>query len=248
MIGAVIIDDNVEIRKQERVYIDRYFPEIEIVGEADGVKSGSALITKVRPQLVFLDIELVDGTGFQLLQMVKPYDFALIFVTGFNDFAIQAIKFSALDYLLKPINEFEFKQAVEQALDSLEKKRTNEQIKNFFEHYEPQNQPKKIVLKTAQEIHLVDIVDISHCQSDSSYTSFFLLSGQRIVVSVPLKSYEELLSGFQFFRPHQSYIVNLNQVSKIDKSDGGFLILKDGTEIPISQRRKSSLLQILDRL
>jgi len=248
MTRAVIIDDNVEIRNLEKSLLDRYFPEIELVGEADGVQTGAEIITGVKPQLVFLDIELTDGTGFQLLQKVKPYDFALIFITGFNDFAIQAIKFSALDYLLKPINEFEFKLAVEHALDSLEKHKTNQQIMNFFEHFEKETHSKKIVLKTSQEIHLVDIADISHCQSDSSYTSFYLVSGQRIVVSVPLKSYEDLLANYKFFRPHQSYIVNLNHVSKIDKSDGGFLILKDGSEIPISQRRKSSLLQILDSL
>lgn len=248
MIKAVIIDDSPDIRDLHKSLLQRYFPEISVDGMAESVVDGVKLIQSVKPQLVFLDIELTDGTGFQILQQVKPYGFALIFVTAFNDFAIQAIKFSALDYILKPVNEFEFKQAVERALGSLESQKNSQQITNFFEHYEHQSQAKKIILKTVQDIHLVDISDIAYCKSDNTYTSFYLVSGQRIVVSTPLKNYDEMLADYQFFRPHQSFIVNLNQVTKIDKTDGGFMVLKDGTEIPISQRRKASLLQILDRL
>ncbi|MEA1875323.1 MAG: LytTR family DNA-binding domain-containing protein [Bacteroidota bacterium] len=248
MIKAVIIDDSPDIRDLHKSLLQKHFPEISVEGMAESVEAGVKLILSVKPQLVFLDIELKDGTGFQILQQVKPYNFALIFVTAFNDFAIQAIKFSALDYILKPVNEFEFKQAVERALASFESHETSQQITNFFEHYERQAQAKKIILKTTQDIHLVDISDIAYCKSDNTYTSFYLASGQRIVVSTPLKNYDEMLSDYQFFRPHQSFIVNLNQVTKIDKTDGGFLVMKDGTEIPISQRRKASLLQILDRL
>ncbi len=248
MIKAVIIDDNPDIRDLHLSLLQRYFPEIRVEGMAGSVESGVELIKSVNPQLVFLDIELKDGTGFQILQQVKPYNFTLIFITAFNDFAIQAIKFSALDYILKPVNEFEFKQAVERAVASLEKIDTNQQITNFFEHFERQTQAKKIILKTAQDIHLVDISDIAYCQSDNTYTSFHLVSGQRIVVSTPLKNYDDILSDYHFFRPHQSFIVNLNHVARIDKSDGGFMILKDGTEIPVSQRRKAGLMQILNRL
>ncbi|MCD6347531.1 MAG: response regulator transcription factor [Bacteroidales bacterium] len=248
MIKTVIIDDNPEIRDLHRLLLQRYFPDIKVEGVAGAVETGVKLIKSANPQLVFLDIELKDGTGFQILQQIKPYDFALIFITAFNDFAIQAIKFSALDYILKPVNEFEFKQAVERALSSLESQKTNQQITNFFEHYMHHTQAKRIVLKTAQDIHLVDIADIAYCQSDNTYTSFYLVSGQRIVVSTPLKNYDDLLGDYQFFRPHQSFIVNLNQVARIDKSDGGFMVLKDGTEIPVSQRRKAGLMQILSRL
>ncbi len=172
----------------------------------------------------------------------------MIFSTAFNDFAIKAFKFSALDYILKPVDETELCYAIEKAVDIRAKQNVEKRLKNFFEHFDKTVQPKKLVLKTAGEFHIVEITEIVYCQSDNSYTTFFFTNGEEIIVSRSMKEFEEILSGFNFFRPHNSYLVNLNYVKKLDKSDGGFLILKNGREIPVSARKKAGLIQILESL
>src|SRR6056297_1590114 len=248
MIKAVIIDDEPEIREVNRRLLADNFTEVEIVGEADSVESGVELIQKVQPQLVLLDIDIKGGTGFHILQKVKPYNFALIFITAFNEFAIKAIKFSALDYILKPVNETEFCSAVQSAIESIENWQLEDQVNNFFDHYERKTQTKKIVLKTSDSIYLVDISDIIYCVSDNSYTTFYLKDKKEILVSKSIKEYEKLLESYNFFRSHQSYLVNLHFIRKIDKTNGGSIILNNKKEIPISHRRKQALLDIFDKL
>lgn len=245
MTKAVIIDDNRSIRELERNLLKEYFPQIEVVGEAEGVDDGLRLIKEKKPGLVLLDIEIKGGTGFHILQQLKPFDFKLIFVTAFNEFAIKAIKYSAIDYIVKPINEYEFKEGIEKALSGKQGQQPEIQVNTFFEHYNRLEKEKRIVLRTSDSIHLVEIPDIVRCTSDNSYTTFYLSSGEKIMVSKGLKEYEELLSIHSFFRPHQSHLVNLKFVQKLDKSDGGFLILKDGSEVPVSTRRKQKLLDLL---
>lgn len=248
MIRAIIIDDEQDIREINRRLITDNFSDIEIVGEADSVDSGIELIQTEKPQLVLLDIDIKGGTGFHILQKVHPYNFAIIFITAFNEFAIKAIKFSALDYILKPVNEVEFCTAIKNAVESIESKQIEKQVNNFFEHYEKKTQSKKIVLKTSDSIHLVEISDIMYCISDNSYTTFYIRDKKEIIVSKSLKEFENLLSVFNFFRPHQSYLVNLHCIDKIDKTDGGSIILNNKKEIPISHRRKQALLDIFDKL
>jgi two-component system LytT family response regulator len=248
MIKALIIDDQSHFQQIIETLLKEYFPEIQICGIAETVEDGVKKIKALNPNLVFLDIELKDGSGFHILQRIKERTFKVIFITAFDNFAIRAIKFSALDYILKPINEFEFKNAVEHALEIIEGSEIEEQINNFLSHYEKRTQSKKIVLKTSDSLHLIDIANIIYAKSDSNYTIFCVEGEEEIMVSRSIKEYEQLLSDYRFFRPHQSYLVNLNQVQKIDKSDGGFLILKNGQEIPISSRRKNKLLQILEKL
>ncbi|MGD9992304.1 MAG: LytR/AlgR family response regulator transcription factor [Salinivirgaceae bacterium] len=248
MIKAILIDDEKELRQMSRMLLSQNFPTIEIVGEADSVQTGIDLIQLTKPNLVFMDIEINGGTGFNILQQVKPYSFKLIFVTAFNQFAIKAIKFSAIDYILKPVNEYEFINAVENAIQSIESQHLNAQLANFFEHYEKKTQSKKIVLRTSEAMHIVDIAEIIYCKSDNSYTTFYLHQQKEILVSKSIKEYTNLLEEFNFIRPHQSFLVNLNFIKKVDKTDGGFLILNNGSEIPISTRRKQSLMHILDKL
>lgn len=248
MIRAIIVDDEQDIREINRRLLLDNFSDIEVVGEADSVDSGVELIQTKKPQLVLLDIDIKGGTGFHILQKVHPYNFAIIFITAFNEFAIKAIKFSALDYILKPVNEVEFCTAVKNAVESIESKQIEKQVNNFFEHYEKKTQSKKIVLKTSDSIHLVDISDIMYCVSDNSYTTFYIRDKKEIIVSKSLKEFENLLSVYNFFRPHQSYLVNLHCIDKIDKTDGGSIILNNKKEIPISHRRKQALLDIFDKL
>lgn len=249
MIKAVIIDDNPEIRATNKRLLSEYFIEIEMVGEADSVETGAALISQTQPQLVLLDIELNGGTGFQLLQKLKPYTFKVIFITGHDQYALKAIKFHAIDYILKPVNATEFQQAVQSTLELIKMSfPASGQQELFMQSFAQQNSPSKIMLRTVNALHLVQVADILYCRSDNSYTTFYLSTGEKIMVSKGIVFYDEILTDSGFFRPHQSYLVNLNHIRKVDKTDGGFVILDSGDEIPVSLRRKKSLMQLLDSL
>lgn len=248
MVKVVIIEDELDLREVISRLLDSNFNDVEIVGETDSVDGGIGLIQRLKPHLVLMDIEIKGGTGFDILQKVKPYDFKLVVVTAFNQFAIKAIKFSAIDYILKPINESEFISAVENALEIIGSSHMEQQMANFIDIYERKTQAKKIVLRTNKAVHIVDISDIEYCNSDNSYTSFYLSNGERIMVSKSIKEFAEILEECNFFRPHQSYLINLNAVKLIDKADGGFVILKNGIEIPISSRRKQIIFEMLNHL
>lgn len=249
MIKAVIIDDEPAMQEVSSLLLSEYFPDIEQVGIANSIKSGVNLILEQNPDLVLLDIELTDGNSFQILQKLKPYNFKVVFITGHNSYAIKAIKFSALDYILKPVNEVEFQQAIQRAVEQIHTNTGSAlQTDVLMDSYKKETQSKKLVLKTAESLHIIDISDILFCQSDNSYTTFYLIGGENIIVSKSIKEYTELLIEYGFFRPHQSYLVNLNHVNKIDKSDGGFIIMKNKREIPVSTRQKKHLIKLLEEL
>jgi two-component system, LytTR family, response regulator len=249
MIKAVIVDDNPEIRATNKRLLAEYFVDIELVGQADSVESAYSLIRQTNPHLVLLDIEIIGGTGFQLLQKLKPYSFKVIFITGHDQYALKAIKFNAIDYILKPVNATEFQEAVHSTLGLIEKDfSTKEQNDQFLQSFNQNAGPSKIVLRTLESMHLVNTSEILYCKNDNNYTTFFLSSGEKIMVSKGIVFYEEILSDSGFFRPHQSYLVNLQHVKKVDKTDGGFIILDSGKEIPISSRRKKGLIQLLEKL
>lgn len=249
MIKAVIIDDETAMQELNSRLLAEYFPNIKLAGTADSVESGLHLIQETRPDLVLLDIEIKGGTGFQILQQLKPFTFKVIFITAFDTFAIKAIKFSALDYIIKPVNETEFQLAVQKAVDDSHNRPDNEtQVDVLMDSYRKEIQSKKLVLKTIDSLHIINIGDILFCQNDNSYTTFFMGENESIVVSKGIKEYAELLKEYGFFRPHQSYLVNLNHVKKIDKSDGGFIIMKNKKEIPVSIRQKKQLITLLENL
>lgn len=249
MIKAVIIDDELAMQEVSRLLLSEYFPEIEQVGIASSIESGVDLIQKQNPDLVLLDIELTDGNSFQILKRLKPYNFKVVFITGHNSYAIKAIKFSALDYILKPVNEVEFQHAIQHAVEQINTNTdSNSQTEVLMESFKKETQNKKIVLKTSESLHIIDISDILFCRSDNSYTTFYLIDSEKIIVSKSIKEYAELLTEYGFFRPHQSYLVNLNHVRKIDKSDGGFIIMKNKKEIPVSIRQKKHMIKLLEKL
>jgi len=249
MIKAVIIDDEPAMQQVNSMLMNEYFPEVTVAGIANSVESAVLLIKEQQPQLVLLDIELGSGTGFQVLQQLKPYSFKVVFITGFDSYALKAIKFSALDYILKPVNETEFQNAIQKAVDEINNQESQQlQTQHLLDTFKKEINPKKLVLKTAELLHIVDISDIHFCQSDNSYTTFFLENNEKIVVSKSIGEFESLLADFSFFRPHQSFLVNLNHVKKIDKSDGGFIVMKNKKEIPISIRQKKKLISLLENL
>ncbi len=248
MIKAVIIDDDAGIRDTHKKLLSEYFPDITLAGEAASVEDAYDLIKKINPHLVLLDIEIIGGSGFQLLQKLKPYTFKVVFITGFNNFALKAIKFHALDYILKPANAIEFQQAIQSAIDLIRNDvSSNQQSDHFLENFQEKS-PRKIVLRTINTLHLVTISDIIYAKNDNSYTTFHLEDGEKIMVSKGIVFYEEMLSECGFFRPHQSYLVNLNHVKKLDKTDGGYVILDNEKEIPISSRRKKGLIELLEKI
>ncbi len=248
MIKAVLIEDEPQLMETNRLMLEQNFPNIKIVGEADTVAKAVKTIQEQHPQLVLLDIELADGNCFQVLNQCRPYTFKPVFITAYNHYAIKAIKFSAIDYILKPVNEYEFCNAINTAITSINEDEIKLQTFNFEQQYNSETKNKKLLLRTSDTLHLVDINNIMYCRSDNSYTTFYLIDEQEIIVSKSIKEYEEMLSEYDFIRPHQSFLVNLCHVTKIDKTDGGFMVMKNKKGIPISSRRKQMVFDKLDRL
>lgn len=249
MIKAIIVEDDPGIRATNKRLLTDYFSEIELVGETDTIGEAYTLIQEEKPELVLLDIELKDGSGFQLLQKLKPFTFKVVFITAFDNYAIKAIKFNAIDYVMKPVNAVEFEHAVKSAIGLINKEiHGSEQTEILLRQVNQKTQTKKITLRTTEALHLVNTDDILFAKSDNSYTTFHLANMEKILVSKGIVFFEEILAELNFFRPHQSYLVNLQHVKRIDKSDGGFVILDSGHELPVSLRRKKALLAFLDKL
>ena len=243
---AVIIDNEAGIIEGLSKMLQIYCPEVELVNTADSVESGMHLLMTTDPDLVFLDVELDDGTGLELLGKLPSRDFQVIFITAYNKYAVDAFKFSALDYLLKPIDPDDLIVSVQKAKEHLEKEHLQIRLSVLLENMEQLSQQvKKIILKDAENVHLIPISDIIACEADGSYTRFFLQNQQEILVSKNLKEYEKLLKNYGFFRSHHSFLVNLNNVVRFDKTDGGVLVMKNDQRMPVSFRRREQLLGIL---
>ncbi|MDP4185411.1 MAG: LytTR family DNA-binding domain-containing protein [Bacteroidota bacterium] len=238
MISAVIIDDETASRELLSMMLMNSFPQVSVVGTGSNVSSAIDIIKLKKPNLILMDINLGDGDAFQVLQELKGEDFRVIFVTAYNEFAMQAIKFSAIDYILKPVDEEEFKRGVEKAIKEIGENQSP-QVNAFLENMRTlQGKDKKVVLKTSDSIFIVSINTIIRCASDYSYTTFYLTSGETIVVSKTLKDIEDLLGNYGFIRVQQSHLVNLQYVAQFSKREGSMLIMSDGSKIPVPQRRR----------
>lgn len=247
-IKVIVVDDELFARQSIIAILNSKFSNISIVGEAESVIDAVKIIQEKKPDLVFLDIDLTDGSGFDVVNFLKPVSFQLIFVTAHQEYAIKAIKFSALDYILKPVSSFELEAAVNRLLE--EKESVNQQLKldAFDENMQDgSTKKKKIVLKTSDSIHLINVCDVMRCEADNNYTTFYISTGERIIVSKGLKEYDELLTEHGFFRVHQSHLINISCISRFDKRDGGSIVLCDEAKIPVSQRKKQKLLDIFEQ-
>jgi len=237
MIKALIIDDEAYVRKDINEKICTLFSNnIEIVAEAESVKSGLEALEEFEPDLVFLDIHLGDGTGFDLLEKSNFKNFDVIFITGFDNHAIKAIKVGALDYILKPVDDDEFKAAVEKAIKNNLEENNIEKLIEISSEYFRGVEKKRVILKTADTVYAIYEDDIIYCRSDGNYTTFYTQQLEKIVVSKPIKKIEEILSEDIFIRCHQSYIVNKKHVLKYNKQ--GVLIVHLDFKVPVSSRRK----------
>ncbi|MFP4024700.1 MAG: LytR/AlgR family response regulator transcription factor [Thiohalospira sp.] len=249
MMKAVIIDDEKNARQAIKQIVEKHFPDISIIGYADDVKTGVKLITETSPEIVFLDIKLPDGTGFDILDQLQEFDISIIFITAYNEHAIKAFKFSAIDYLLKPIDIDEFKEAVNKVKKTLDQKNTKKKLEAFLENINNiSKEVKKIILKTSESIHLINVNNILRCESDGNYTKFYFTDRPSLLVSKNIKEYFEMLKDYQFFRPHQSHIVNINYIKQFHKLDGGYLIMQDDSTVPVSTRKREELMKIFNSI
>ena len=243
----LIIDDENRTRQLIANMINSFGMDVETIPEGENVQSGVAAIEKYNPDIVFLDIQMPDGTGFDVLRSITNKTFEVIFITAHEEFAIKAIKFSALDYLLKPVDPGELKQALDKAIEALEVKKESSQFDALQTNINP-NEKRRLVLKTQESVHVVELDQIIRCEADRNYTSFFLLENKKILVSKTLKEYETLLSGHNFLRVQQSHLVNIDYVDRYDKKNGGAVVMKDGSEVPLSPAKRELFFKRLENL
>ncbi len=244
MLKAIIIEDNEQHNQWLRSLLKPYANEIAVVGEANSKVEAIRIITLNTPDVVFLDIQLQGCDGFDIIQSLDRIDFKIIFTTSFDTYAVRALRLSAMDYLIKPINKDEFDQAIKRLLlsyvDDTQKKKIDVLINNI-------SQVKKLALPFQTLIKFVNLDDIIRCQADSNYTWFYLTDGNKLLVTKCLKEYEDLLEPSGFFRVHQSHIINLKYISEFKRECGGIVVMEDSTEIFIARRRKDLFLMAIDR-
>ncbi|MGZ3862498.1 MAG: LytR/AlgR family response regulator transcription factor [Bacteroidia bacterium] len=245
----VIVEDEQKIRRSIANVIRIHYPNATVVGEAENATSGIQVIKESNPDVVLLDIQMPGNSGFDMLKELVPLTFKVIFITAFNEFAVRAFKFSAVDYLLKPVVPDELVEALQKALQQINAERSNEKLDVLMGNLNGlAKENKKIILNSHDKMQVVSVADIIKCKADGNYTIFYLQNKSSITVSKPIKVYEELLAPLGFFRCHNSYLVNLSFVDRLEKRDGGILILKDGSKLDVSSRKNAELMSAISRL
>ncbi len=250
MIRTVIIDDEPNARQLIANVLELYCENVELVGQAESVDTGLELINKLKPELVLLDIQMPDGSGFDLLKKIENIDFKFIFITAHQQYAIKAIKLSALDYVLKPINTNELIDAIEKAELSHENAdEIRTKLDNFQNNINSNNPDKRISINTTDSVYSIRIKDILYCRSDKNYTEIFLLNKSKLLISKTLKEFEHLLADYGFFRAHQSYLVNMKFVNRFAKIGlGGSAVLDNDVKIPVSSRKREGFLRYMENM
>lgn len=241
---AIIVEDEKHSRETLKNLLEKFCEGVEVVGMVNGVKEALEMIPDKNPDVVFLDIELQNGTGFDILTQLPEITFEVIFTTAFDQYAIKAVKFSSLDYLLKPIDLEELQQAVEKAKKAKNKEDYNRQLKTLLQNIK---QPKlsKICLSTSDGFEFVNTSEILYCEAGGSYTTFVLKNGKKLLVSKHLKEFELLLLDNHFMRAHNSYLINLKEVKKYVKSDGGYIVMNNDDIVSISRNKKDEFLNAM---
>ncbi len=245
MITAVIVDDEPDCCEALAVLLERYCPEVKVLDICYGAKTAIQSIKEHEPQILFLDIEMPFMNGFEVLEKIGQINFELIFTTSYDQYAIKAIRFSALDYLLKPVDRDELQKAVQKAAQHTQHPLPQQLDLLLQKLKNPTTPINKIAIPTMEGFQLLNTDAIISCESDSNYTHLFLKDKRRITASRNLKEIEEMLEDYPFIRIHHSHIVNLNEVEKYIKGEGGYLIMSDGSSINVSRSRKELLLKKL---
>jgi two-component system LytT family response regulator len=253
MITALLIDDDNNLRTGMKGLLAMYAPDIQILGEADSVKSGINAIEYHQPDVIFLDIQLGDGTGFDILEQLAQKKGRLsshvVFITAHEEYAVKAFRFSALDYLLKPVDPEELRKVTEKIKKVLANNDSYAHIDLLLENIRKKvDKFKRIALSTSDGIHLFEVSDIIRLESQDNYTKFYIKDNKPVLIAKTLKEYEDLLSEQGFERIHQSHLINLSYLKSYIKKDGGYAVMADNSHLPISQRKKERLQELLRTL
>ena len=249
MLKIVIVEDENHSRETLKNLLEEFCENVEIVGLAGNVDEAVEIIHSKNPHLVFLDIELQTGTGFDVLERLKDRPFEVIFTTAFEQYAIKAIKFSSIDYLLKPIDLEELREAVRKAQFKKRQGDYKMQLEILLANIKPQqSESKNICLSTSDGIEFVKLQDIIYCEANGSYTNFYFKEGKKIMVSKHLKEFENLLEEDSFMRVHNSFLINLKEVKKYVKTDGGYIVMNSEKVVSISPRKKEEFLEKMKRI
>lgn len=242
-IKAVIIDDMDAARASLKLELEDHCEDVQLVGEASSVVTGLKLLKTSDADIVFLDIELDDGLGFDILELLPNHSFKVIFTTASDAYAIKAFQFAAVDYLLKPIDPELLKAALKKAVNT--RPYTSEQLTILKGGFSADEQSHKLALHTQEKIVSADITTISHCKSEGNYTTFYFLDGSKLLITKTLKEFDKILKPHGFVRTHQSYLINATEVKEFVKTEGGYILLKDGSHIPVSVRKRTDVLASL---
>jgi len=246
MIRTILVDDETDSIKVLQRLLESYCPDISIVGKADGVETALATIQTTRPDLVFLDIEMTQGNAFDLLNQLMPLTFQVIFVTAFDSYAIRAFKYSAVDYLLKPVDIDELRTAVERVAGNFHEKTVMHQMQILLENVGTfQISQQKMALPTADGLIFVAIRDIIRFEAKGSYTAIYLTGGEPVLATRHIKEYEDLLPESVFCRIHNSHIISLQKIQRYQKGRGGHVLMEDGSNIEVASRRREEFLRRL---
>lgn len=248
MIKAVIIDDEQHSIDTLKWKLENYCPDVAVQASFDSPAEGITYLKQNPPDLLFLDIEMPMLNGFDVLEELgRELPFDIIFITAYDNFGIQAVKFSALDYLLKPVQNRELKEAIDKHLKKAMHKVPQEQIEVLLSNIQAEKKGKvgKIALASKESIEFVDPQQIVCCEANSNYTNVYLEQGRKRVISKTLKEFEDMLSLYQFFRPHNSFLINLRRVNEFIRGDGGYLVMENKMKIPVSKNKREELMELL---
>jgi two-component system LytT family response regulator len=243
---AVIIDDEPAIGNTISSILKKNFSDIIVIATAGSVAEGLTAIMLHKPEIVFLDVELPDGSGFDILKQLSSVTFRIIFITGHREYALDAIKVSALDYILKPIDNDEFIAAINKARELIDHEEEQLKLSALKENIRERKVLKRIILRTSDALQLISVADIIRAEAESNYTHFYLRGGKHIMVSRTIKEYDAMLSGSGLIRVHQSHLVNIDFIDKFLKRDGGHLKLKDGSVVQVSPNLKQKVLKAIN--
>lgn len=247
MIRALIVDDEKKARDLLSILLKENCPQVEIAGMAASVKEAHETIMKLKPDLVFLDIEMAGETGFDLLARFESITFSIIFITAFDKYALKALKFSALDYLLKPVDEKELVQAVKKAEKEQDSGDLKQKLDIFLKGYYSLID-NKIAISSMEGFEFIEINDIIRCEAEGKYTDCYLVNDRKIVATKNIKEFEDILSTHRFFRVHHSHLINLRFIKNYHKGRGGYVVMIDGATIPVAERKKDEFLSSLQKI
>jgi two-component system LytT family response regulator len=244
---AILIDDEQNALEMLEWMLQKHCPDVTILAMCSSPLDGIQKIQELKPDLIFLDIEMPQLNGFDLLARLGKHNADVIFTTAYNQFAVKAFKACALDYLLKPIDPDDLKSAVAKAANN-KNKMSQEQLELLMNYMKPEKKSKRVALTASDHLVFVETDNIIYCESDSNYTIFFLKGGEKVMVSKTLKDVEEILEGADFFRIHASYLINMKHVSKFTRGDGGYVVMSNNQQITVSRKKKDEFFERFSRI